>query len=119
MKTFRKFEFTPTEWATLQKDIQQTTTTPSGETVTSWKDCSVVELGFLTITPAVIEDMKVIEPAVLSDKWAVDILFYSELPASFAKYEVWPESAVHTFAGQEALYMENFYTKFPDKRPTK
>mgnify|MGYP000066432673 CR=1 FL=1 len=114
-KTFNKYEFTPTEWATLQKDIQQTTTTPSGETVTNWKDCAVVELGFLTITPAVIEDMKVIEPAVLSNKWAVDILFYSEPPASFAPFEVWPSPCgVHTFSGCESLYLQSFCEKFPD-----
>jgi len=120
MKRFHKFEFLPAEWEKLKKDIQQTTTTPDGETITNWKDCAVVELGFLVITPAVMgEAFEIKTPAVLSDKWAVDILFYAEPPASFAKYEVWPESAVHTFAGQEALYMENFYTKFPDKRPTK
>jgi len=66
MKTFHKFEFTPTEWATLQKDIQQTTTTPEGE-VTTWKDCAVVELGFIVITPAVMDGMEVKTPAVVSD----------------------------------------------------
>lgn len=115
MKTFHKYEFNPTEWATLQKDIQQTTTTPDGQTVTKWNDCAVVELGFLTITPAVIEDMEVVKPAVLSDKWAVDILFYSEPPASFAPFEVWPSPCgVHTFAGCDDLYLKNFCAKYPD-----
>ena len=115
MKTFRKYEFATSQWATLQKDIQQTTTTPDGETVTKWNDCAVVELGFLTITPAVIEDMEVVEPAVLSDKWAVDILFYSELPASFAPFEVFPDPVgVHTFAGCDNLYLETFCTRYPD-----
>jgi len=115
MKSFRKYEFTPTEWATLRKLIEQTTTTPDGAKVQSWNDCAVVELGFLTITPAVIEDMKVIKPAVLSDKWAVDILFYSEPPASFAPFEVFPDPVgIHTFSGCDNLYLETFCTRYPD-----
>jgi len=115
MKSFRKYEFTPTEWATLQKDIQQTTTNPSGETVTNWKDCAVVELGFLTITPAVIENMEVVEPAVLSDKWSVDILWYEEPKSEFTPFEVWPKPCgVHTFSGHESVYLQAFCEKFPD-----
>ena len=117
MKTFAKYEFTPTKWATLRKLIEQTTTNPDGCETTSFVDCAVVELGFLPITPAVIKDMEVITPAVLSDKWAVDILFYAEVPKEFTPFEVWPESGVHTFSGHESTYMESFYNKFPDKKP--
>ena len=106
-KTFFKYEFTPTEWATLRKLIEQTTLTPTGDEVSSWVDCAVVELGFLPITPA-----------VLSEKWAVDILFYAEPPAEFSKYEVWPASGVHTFQGCESLYMKAYCEKFPDKCAT-
>jgi len=115
---FNKFEFTPTQWATLRKLIEQTTTIPDGAKVQSWKDCAVVELGFIVITPAVLDGMEVKTKAVVSDKWAVDILFYAEVSKEFEPYAVWPESAVHTFHGCESMYMENFYTKFPDKRPT-
>jgi hypothetical protein len=115
MKTFLKFEFTPSEWATLQKDIQQTTTTPDGGESTTWVDCAVVELGFLTITPAVLDGMEVVTPAVLSDKWAVDILFYSEPPASFAPFEVFPNPmGIHTFSGDDNLYLQAYCKKFPD-----
>ena len=117
MKQFIKFEFTPTKWATLRKLIEQTTLTPTGEEITSWVDCAVVELGFLPITPAVIKDMEVVTPAVLSKKWAVDILFYAEVPKEFEAFAVWPESGVHTFSGHESTYMESFYNKFPDKKP--
>ena len=117
MKTFLKYEFTPTKWVTLRKLIEQTTLTPTGEEITSWVDCAVVELGFLPITPAVIKDMEVVTPAVLSKKWAVDILFYAEPPAEFTPFAVWPESGVHTFSGHESTYMESFYNKFPDKKP--
>ena len=110
MKSFNKFEFTPTEWATLQKDIQQTTTTPSGETVTTWKDCAVVEIGFICL-----ENNEQGECITQSDKWAVDILFYSEPPASFAPFEVFPKPCgVHTFSGDDSLYLKTFCAKFPE-----
>ena len=114
-KTFAKFEFTPTEWATLRKLIEQTTLTPTGDEVTSWVNCAVVELGFLPITPAVIKDMEVVTPAVLSEKWAVDILFYAEPPAEFTPFEVYPEPmGIHTFSGDESLYLQTFCAKFPE-----
>ena len=115
-KTFSKFEFTPTEWATLRKLIEQTTTNPDGEPVTSFVDCAVVELGFLPITPAVVSDkLEVITPAVLSEKWAVDILFYTEPPAEFTPFEVWPPPmGIHTFSGDDNLYLVGYCAKFPD-----
>lgn len=114
-KTFKKFEFTPTEWATLRKLIEQTTTNPEGGETTSFVDCAVVELGFLPITPAVLKDMEVVTPAVLSEKWAVDILFYSEPPAEFTPFEVWPDPmGIHTFSGDDSLYLSGYCEKFPD-----
>ena len=113
MKSFRKYEFTPTEWATLQKDIQQTIITPSGETVTSWKDCAVVEIGFICLEWGTEDDKPVC--AKQSDKWAVDILFYAEPPASFAPFEVWPPPmGIHTFSGDDNLYLVGYCAKFPD-----
>jgi len=115
MKSFNKFEFTPTEWATLRKLIEQTTTTPDGTKVQSWVDCAVVELGFIVITPAVMDGMEVKTPAVLSDKWAVDILFYAEPPTEFEPFEVYPNPCgVHTFSGDDSLYLKTFCAKYPD-----
>ena len=115
MKTFAKYEFTPTEWATLRKLIETTTTNPEGGETTSFVDCAVVELGFLPITPAVYDGMEVVTPAVLSDKWAVDILFYTEPPAEFTPFEVYPNPCgVHTFSGDESLYLKSFCAKFPE-----
>jgi len=115
MKSFRKFEFTPTQWATLRKLIETTTTTPDGTKVQSWKDCAVVEIGFIVITPAVLKDLEVITPAVVSDKWAVDILFYTEPPAEFTPFEVWPTPCgIHTFSGDDSLYLKGYCAKFPE-----
>ena len=115
-KTFAKYEFTPTEWATLRKLIEQTTTNPDGGETTTYKDCAVVELGFLPITPAVIgDDFKVVTPAVLSDKWAVDILFYAEVPKEFDAFAVFPSPmGIHTFSGDDNLYLQAYCKKFPD-----
>jgi hypothetical protein len=112
MKSFRKYEFTPSEWATLQKDIQQTTTTPEGE-VTTWKDCAVVEIGFICLEWGTEDDKPVCTKQ--SDKWALDILFYAEPPASFAPFEVFPKPCgVHTFSGDDSLYLKTFCDKYPD-----
>ena len=112
MKSFRKFEFLPADWEKLKKDIQQTTTTPEGE-VTTWKDCAVVEIGFICLEWGQVDDKPVCTKQ--SDKWAVDILFYSEPPASFAPFEVFPKPCgVHTFSGDDSLYLKGYCAKFPD-----
>ena len=115
-KTFNKYEFTPTEWATIRKLIETTTTNPEGGETTTYKDCAVVELGFLPITPAVYgKAFEVVTPAVLSEKWAVDILFYGEVPTAFEPYEVNPPPmGIHTFSGDDSLYLKGYCEKFPD-----
>ena len=114
MNIFNKYEFTPTKWATLRKLIEQTSTTPEGE-ITNYKDCAVVEIGFIVLTPAVMDGMDIVTPAVLSDKWAVDILFYTEPPIEFKPFEVYPNPVgIHTFSGDESLYLKSFCAKFPD-----
>jgi hypothetical protein len=112
MKSFRKFEFLPADWEKLKKDIQQTTTTPSGE-VTTWKDCAVVELGFICLEWGQVDDKPVCTKQ--SDKWAVDILFYAEVPTEFEPFAVYPNPCgVHTFSGDESLYLKSFCAKFPE-----
>jgi hypothetical protein len=107
MKTFLKFEFTPTQWATLRKLIETTITTPDGAKVQSWKDCAVVELGFICLEWGQVDDKPVCVKQ--SDKWAVDILFYSEPPVEFTPFEVWPPPmGIHTFSGDDSLYLERF-----------
>ena len=113
MKTFAKFEFTPTQWATLRKLIEQTTTTPDGTKVQSWVDCAVVEIGFICLEWGTEDDKPVCTKQ--SDKWAVDILFYSEPPAEFTPFEVWPDPmGIHTFSGDDSLYLKGYCEKFPE-----
>jgi hypothetical protein len=113
MKTFLKFEFTPTQWATLRKLIEQTTTTPDGAKVQSWVDCAVVEIGFICLEWGQVDDKPVCTKQ--SDKWAVDILFYAEPPAEFTPFEVWPDPmGIHTFSGDDSLYLKGYCAKFPE-----
>jgi hypothetical protein len=113
MKTFAKFEFTPTQWATLRKLIETTTTTPDGSKVQSWVNCAVVELGFICLEWGQVDDKPVCTKQ--SDKWAVDILFYAEVPVEFEPFAVYPNPCgVHTFSGDESLYLKTFCAKFPD-----
>jgi len=110
MNTFRKYEFTPAQWATLKTQIEQTTTTPEGESVTSYVGCAVHEIGF--ICKAHDEEGNCTD---LSNKWSVDILWYEEPKADFTKYEVWPEPmGIHTFAGCDGEYLKGYCAKYPD-----
>ncbi len=110
---FNKYEFTPTQWATLRKLIEQTTTTPDGGTQTSFVDCAVVEIGFICLEWGQVDDKPVCTKQ--SDKWAVDILFYAEVPKEFEPYEVFPNPCgVHTFSGDDSLYLKTFCNKYPD-----
>ena len=72
------------------------------------KDCAVVELGNIVTTPATYdEEGNEIKAAIVSDKYAVDVLFYGTFPE--LAEEVTPEpNGVHTFAGCEALYEERY-----------
>ena len=106
----KKYEMTPAQWATARKKIEVTTNI-DGVSSTNWSDAvlGVVELGHLTITPAVYDGEDITTPAVLSTKVAVDILWSAEPVATFASKQVWPAPCgVHTFAGWEAAYAADF-----------
>jgi hypothetical protein len=104
MATFRKYEWTPTQWATAKSKIQ--TTNEEGET--TWdatKVVAVVELGHICL-----ERNEEGECVSTSPKYAVDIL-WTDKPAttSFASYVVWPEPCgIHVFAGWEEAYAEEY-----------
>ena len=92
MQTFRKYEFTPSQWATAKKKIEKTGTNPEGETYTYWNPELVsvlVELGKLCQewgTDA--EGNKVCIKE--STKLSVDIVWVGEPLADFSAYIVWP-----------------------------
>ena len=115
MATFRKYEFTPTQYTAAMGKITQT----DEEGNTSYTDAvaAVVDLGKLVKTPAVLdEDGNELTPATYATKISVDILWADQpLTTSFASYVIWPEPCgVHTFAGWERQYALDYCEANPD-----
>jgi hypothetical protein len=113
---YLKYEFTPAQWATLRKLIEVESTF-NGTKSSTWSDLitAVHEIGHIVLTPAVIEDGEVVTPAVLSPKWAVDIIWASEPLSQFAQYVVWPKrGGMHIFAGWEQIYAQEYCKANPD-----
>ena len=98
--TFAKYQFTnPTEWANYKAQI----TDNDGNPV----DCAIVEIGQICI-----ETDNEGNCITLDDSFAVDIMWYGEIPQSFNTYEVYPEPCgIHVFSGCEDLY-EKRYNEF-------
>ena len=85
---FRKYELTPTQWATARKKIEKTETDPEGEQYTYWNSelvSVVVELGQLC-TEWDAEGACIKQ----NSKVSVDIVWVDEPVADFASYLVWP-----------------------------
>jgi hypothetical protein len=90
MQHFRKYELTPTQWATARKKIEKTGTDPEGETY--WNPdlvAVVVELGQLCLEWGTDEEGN---PICInqSPNEAIDIVWVSEPLADFNAYEVLP-----------------------------
>jgi hypothetical protein len=117
MQHFRKYELTPTQWATAKAKIEVTHEGPEGPT-TSWdaeKVAAVVELGKLCTEWGTNEEGEQVCNKYAS-KISVDILWAGEpLTTSFASYVVWPEPCgVHVFAGWEAQYAADYCAANPE-----
>ena len=118
MQTFRKYEFTPTQWATAQKKIQVTSTNPEGEQVVNWNPELVsvlVELGKLcTEWGTDAEGNKVCIKE--STKLSVDIVWVGEPLADFNQYFVWPNPVGVSSMGYtlDTEYAQAFCIANPD-----
>ena len=91
MQTFRKYELTPTQWATARKKIEKTGTDPEGETYTYWNPDLVavlVDLGRLCQEWGTDEEGN---PTCLvqSEKISIDIVWVGEPLADFNEYLIW------------------------------
>jgi hypothetical protein len=112
---FRKYEFLPTKWAELKSDLQVSIQN-GDETILSYnKDLivSVVEIGHILISEPVYDElMNIITPAVVSDKYSVDILWQENELLSFQPYKIWcTPIGIHSFgasidADYEQAYLE-------------
>lgn len=92
MQHFRKYELTPTQWATAKKKIELTGTNPEGETYQYWNPelvSVVVELGKLCQEWGT--DAEGNQTCIKqSTKVSVDIVWVGEPLADFNTYEVLP-----------------------------
>ena len=79
---------------------------------------SVVKLGYLTITPAVIdEEGNTIKEAVVSTKYAVDVSWSTEPLQSWEAYIVWPTPmGIHNYgsSSQRDEYAKTYCVLHPD-----
>lgn len=107
---FCKYEFEPAVWESLKQTIQEEVA-PEKYT---WNNCSVVEIGYICIQWG--EDGQGKNTCLqYNPMYAVDILWYGDIPEDFNQYEVFPNpEGVHTFAGLEYLYTERFCQFNPD-----
>jgi hypothetical protein len=104
--TFSKYEFlNQAEWLTYQAQIS---TTVEGSVV--YQNCAVHEIG--NICFATDEEGNCTD---LSPLYAVDILWNDEPLESFSTKEVFPNPCgVHTFSGDDSLYLKTFCAKYRD-----
>ena len=62
---------------------------------------NAVDLGYITLTPAVMDGDEVVTPAVLSAGYCVDVMWTATPPAHLAAFEVTPTEPKHSFGGSE------------------
>jgi len=76
----------------------------------------IVQLGHIVKTPAVLdEEGEVVTEAILSDKYAVDVLWNTEADESWNLYMVWPNPVGrHTFGSKSAA---EYATAFCEANP--
>lgn len=90
---FAKYSFPEGIWETLKPIIQQDE---------QYINCAVVEIGHICISSDTGGNCTQFDP-----NFAVDIMWYGEIPEEFNQYEVFPNPVgVHIFAGCEAIYLE-------------
>jgi len=114
MQHFRKYELTPTQWATARKKIEKTGTDPEGETYTYWNPDLVsvlVDLGKLCQEWD--EEGQCVKQ---NTKVSIDIVWVGEPLADFNAYLVWPNPVGVSSMGYtlDTEYAQAFCVANPD-----
>lgn len=94
---FAKYEFSDKQiWDNHKSQITDSESNPI--------NCAIVEIGQICIETD--NDGNCI---TLDDKFAVDVMWYGEIPQTFNEYEVFPNPVgVHTFSGCDKMYLNRF-----------
>jgi hypothetical protein len=114
MSRFLKYQFeSQAAWETVKATISESREMPDGETSTAITVGTVVELGNLLVTPAVMDEndpMVVVSPAIYQSAYSVDILWNDDEAEGFEAYRIYcdPSTKAHTFYGLDELYEQEY-----------
>lgn len=104
---FLKYEFTDEQWETIRPTLYSKD--EEGNETLIPEINAVVEIG--NICKAFDEEGECTD---LSTMYSVDMLLNDEVE-SLEDYEVWPDPiGVHTFAGDDSLYLKAYCIKYPE-----
>ena len=104
---FKKYEFTDEQWETIRPTLYNKDEEGNETLIASIN--AVVEIGH--ICKAFDEEGECTD---LSTKYSVDMLLNEEVE-SLESYEVYPDPiGVHTFAGDDSLYLKAYCIKYPE-----
>jgi hypothetical protein len=108
MARFLKYQFESQQaWESVKSTIQE-----EHNGIISITVGTVVELGHLAITPAVMSEdgRDVITPAVYETAYSVDILWNDDEAEGFEAYRIYcdPSTKAHTFYGLDELYEQEY-----------
>lgn len=114
MARFLKYQFESKEaWEQLKSTIETEYTSPEGDVYRVLEGNTVIELGHLVVTPAVLDEndlTQIAVPAVYETAYSVDILWNDDEAEGFAPYRIYcnPETKAHTFYGLDELYEQEY-----------
>jgi hypothetical protein len=106
---FKKYEFTDKKWETIRPTLYNKDEEGNETLIASIN--AVVEIGHICRAWSEGEEPECTD---LSTKYSVDMLLNEEVE-SLEDYEVYPDPiGVHTFAGDDSLYLKAYCIKYPE-----
>jgi len=106
---FKKYEFTDEQWATIRPTLYKEDEEGNETLIPAIN--AVVEIGFICRAWSEGEEPECTD---LSTMYSVDMLLNEEVE-SLEDYEVYPDPVgVHTFAGDDSLYLKAYCIKYPE-----
>ena len=97
----------------MKSTIENEYTSPDGDTYRVIESATVVEIGHIVVTPAVLDenDLTVVAtPAVYETQYSVDIMWNDDEAEGFDPYRIYcdPSTKLHTFFGMDELYEQEY-----------
>ena len=106
---FKKYEFTDEQWATIRPTLYKEDEEGNETLIPAIN--AVVEIWFICRAWSEGEEPECTD---LSTMYSVDMLLNEEVE-SLEDYEVYPDPVgVHTFAGDDSLYLKAYCIKYPE-----